>query len=84
MDKERMMREALLEAVSRAGSQRALGKLICKSQQLVGYWVEKGKVSANAVLDVERVTQVARYRLRPDLYPVEDFEDVSGEEQTPL
>lgn len=41
--------------------------------QAVGGWCRSGRVPAERVLDVERVTngQVSRHQLRPDLYPLE-------------
>lgn len=39
--------------------------------QAVGLWCRTGRVPAERVLDIERVTQgrVSRHELRPDLYP---------------
>lgn len=68
---------AIEKAVSAAGSQAALGRALQVSQQRVNYWVDTGKVPAEFVLPIEAATGVTRYELRPDLYPVEDFDDVS-------
>ncbi len=40
--------------------------------QGVSYWCRSGRLPAERVLDVERLTQgrVSRHDLRPDLYPV--------------
>lgn len=35
---------------------------------------EKGRVPAERVLDVERVTGVPRHRIRPDLYPAPEMQ----------
>ena len=66
--------ESLNRAIDIAGSQKALGALIGKSQQTISYWVtELQKVPGEDVLLVENAVQgqVTRYELRPDLYPFE-------------
>lgn len=42
--------------------------------QAVGGWCRSGRVPAERVLDVERITngQVTRHQLRPDLYPLQN------------
>lgn len=52
-------------------SQAKLASLIGVQDAAVCKW-EKGKVSVNKVLEVERVTGIPRYILRPDIYPVPD------------
>ena len=49
-------------------TQAQLGEMLGVGDAAVTKW-EKGRVPAERVLDVERVTRVPRYRIRPDLYP---------------
>lgn len=66
-----MSREALIEAVKKAGTQTALAEAIGKRQAHVHYWLTKavGEVPpAEFVLKIEAATGVSRHRLRPDLY----------------
>ena len=68
-----MSREAVLSACDAVGGQTALARLLgLKSQGAIGYWISSGRVPAERVLQVERVTGVSRSLLRPDLYPPED------------
>lgn len=57
---------ALTKALDRANGFAGLGRLIGVSAQAIWQWQ---RVPAERVLDVERVTGVARSKLRPDLYP---------------
>lgn len=61
---------ALLKAIERAGGQEALAKAINVPQSTVSFWLNKAKkgVAAEKVAEVERITLVPRYELRPDLY----------------
>jgi DNA-binding transcriptional regulator YdaS (Cro superfamily) len=60
------------EAVRRAGSQSAFGRLINKTQSTVRGWLVEGKdLPAEHVLVVEAATGVSRHDLRPDIYPRE-------------
>ena len=57
---------ALTEAMERLGGQRALARALGNvSFQAVANWVV---VPPARVLDVERVSGVSRYRLRPDVF----------------
>lgn len=61
-------------AVRTAGSQSAFGRVIRRPQSTVHYWLKNDlPLPAEHVLDAERGTGVPRYRLRPDLYPVEEL-----------
>lgn len=67
------MRRAFTEAIEKAGGQSDFARLISTpakpvSQQLVSYWHKKGKVPAELVLRVERLTGASRYDLRPDVF----------------
>lgn len=61
---------ALLKAIERAGGQEALAKALNVPQSTVSFWLNKAKkgVAAEKVAEVERITLVPRYELRPDLY----------------
>jgi DNA-binding transcriptional regulator YdaS (Cro superfamily) len=57
---------ALTEAIRRAGGIRALARALGNiSPQSVSTW---GVTPAVRVLEVERVTGVSRYKLRPDVF----------------
>lgn len=71
----RMSKRALLDACKAAGGQLALARALgLKSQGTVSAWLVLERPPAERVLDIERVTGVARWRLRPDLYPSEEPE----------
>ena len=59
-------RKAVILARDGAGGPTALGNALGISPQAISQW---GKVPAERVLDVERITGVSRHQLRPDLYP---------------
>ena len=70
------MRDALREAVQRAGSQGKLASLISPHlpkptvQQMVWHHLNKtGRAPAEWVLPIEKETGVPRWKLRPDIYP---------------
>ena len=56
------------EAAASCGGVVELSKRLGLSRAAVSYW---RRVPAERVLDVERLTGIARERLRPDLYPDE-------------
>lgn len=62
-----MMREALFEAITKAGNQSALSRICGVTPQAVQQWVAQGKVSRANVKNVADGTGVDRYRLRPDV-----------------
>jgi DNA-binding transcriptional regulator YdaS (Cro superfamily) len=45
-------------------------------------WINrsKGKVPGEYVIAIEKASGVSRHELRPDLYPVEDFDDCTDSE----
>lgn len=54
-------------------TQRELGRKLGVKDAAITKW-EKGRVPAERVLDLERVTGVPRHRIRPDLYPAPDMQ----------
>ena len=62
------MNEGLKAAVEAVGGLRALARLLGITHQAILQW---DKVPAERLLEIERVTGVARERLRPDLYRVD-------------
>lgn len=64
--------EALCLAVDLTGSQGKLARLCGVSSTAVWKWVQSSKrLPGEYVLIVEAETGVARYHLRPDLYPMD-------------
>ncbi|NUZ10024.1 helix-turn-helix domain-containing protein [Pseudoalteromonas sp. McH1-7] len=63
---------AIREAINVMGSQKKLAEAIGNgiTQQKISYWLMVGKVPAEHVLNIERVSGVSRHELRPDIYPV--------------
>lgn len=63
--------DALTQAIEKAGSQGRLARALGLKQQTIFGWKERGKVPAERVIEVERLTGVSRHDLRPDIYPRE-------------
>jgi DNA-binding transcriptional regulator YdaS (Cro superfamily) len=61
--------EALKRAVKVSGGQAEFARLIGITAQAVSQWDE---VPPLRVLEVERISGVSRYELRPDLYPLDN------------
>ncbi|MEF0939610.1 transcriptional regulator [Rhizobium sp. BR 362] len=62
----------LLEAaISIAGSEAKLGKLIGKSQNAIWSAKRKGRVSAEIAVGIDRATKgaISKSHLRPDIFP---------------
>jgi DNA-binding transcriptional regulator YdaS (Cro superfamily) len=58
--------KALIEAIRRAGGARALAReLGTVSHQAISRWE---RAPPRRVLEIERITGISRYRLRPDVY----------------
>lgn len=76
------METPLLRAVAQAGSQSELARRIGVTQSHVWNWINRsnGKVPAEHVLPIEKATGISRHELRPDLHPVEDFDDLTDEQ----
>ena len=66
------MDAALREAVKQAGGMRALGRALGIPYQAVQKWK---RTPPTRVLELERLTKVPRYKLRPDLYPPAEYKD---------
>jgi DNA-binding transcriptional regulator YdaS (Cro superfamily) len=67
--------DVLSESVKSFGGQRKFGSVMGASQQLVSYWISKGNLPANKVLQAEAVFSEAginadRHDLRPDVFGV--------------
>jgi DNA-binding transcriptional regulator YdaS (Cro superfamily) len=68
------MERALRDACKQAGGQKALALALgLTSQGTVQGWLRAGRPPAERVLEIERVTGVPRYRLRPDIYPPSEY-----------
>jgi len=68
---------AISLAIEKAGTQKALAKAVGVSTMAVSKWLASGKVPAERVLVVEKLTGIPCYQLRPDLYPSERFKKAS-------
>lgn len=65
-----MSRDALLQAIEKAGSQAKLAELLAVGQTAISNWLNRESgVPAKRVLSIEAATGVSRHELRPDLYP---------------
>jgi len=59
----------LLKAVEWAGSQTNLGKVLGVSPQVVSNWVKRGRISATAAAELEKITNglFKKSEMRPDV-----------------
>ncbi|MGV2834637.1 Cro/CI family transcriptional regulator [Pseudomonas shirazensis] len=64
-----MTQTAIQKAASAAGGQSALARSLKVTPQAVQKMCATGRVPAERVLDIERLTGVHRTELRPDIYP---------------
>lgn len=56
-------------AIKAMGSQSELARALGKKPQIISHWFRKiGRIPAEHVPDVARVTGLPRHMLRPDLY----------------
>lgn len=61
--------KVIAEAIQRAGGSTKLGKALGITRQAVEAWKGKGRVvPPEHVLEIEKITGVTRYDLRPDIY----------------
>lgn len=65
-----MEQNAISKAAQIAGGQSALARELGCTPQAVQKMCASGRVPAERVLLIEKLTKVPRYELRPDLYPV--------------
>lgn len=65
-----MKQTAIQKAAALAGGQSALARALRVTPQAVQKMCASGRVPAERVLDIEKLTGVSRSDLRPDLYPV--------------
>jgi len=63
--------EAVMRACEAAGGQTKLARALRISPQAVDAW-RRRRIPATRVLEVERVTGIPRWELRPDIYPDEE------------
>jgi len=55
-------------AVAKAGNNSALARSLGISHTAVRKWRLLGRPPAERVLDIERITGISRYELRPDVF----------------
>ncbi|RZD22377.1 YdaS family helix-turn-helix protein [Pseudoalteromonas sp. MEBiC 03485] len=65
--------KALQKAIKFSGGQAALADKLGKKQGHISMWIRRDKVPAEMVLKIEKVSNVPRHELRPDLYPPEEY-----------
>lgn len=61
---------ALRQHIKKVGFQNLAAQLGVRYQSIQD-WLTTGRIPAERVLAVERVTGISRHELRPDIYPVE-------------
>ena len=54
--------------VQAVGTQRELAKALGVRPQSLTKWKNSGRVPANRVLEVERITGISRHEIRPDVF----------------
>jgi len=64
------MNDAIELLLDKTRNQRRLAALLKVSPQAISKW-KNGRIPAERVLEIERLTGVSRHDLRPDLYPRE-------------
>lgn len=58
------------KAIEAAGGRRAVAEAIGVRYQAVQKWQRLGRLPAERVLELEKISGISRSSLRPDLYPV--------------
>jgi len=66
-----MIENPVTIAIKAAGGTAQLAERFALSRQAILKW-ERGRVPAERVLEFERLTGIARYIVRPDIYPIEE------------
>ena len=65
---KRRMSQAMAHACDSVGGQTALARAIGRPEETVSDWVNgRSLVDPELVVEIERITGVSRYELRPDL-----------------
>ena len=69
------------QAVALSGGPSIVATALGISPQAVSLWIKNGKCPAERVIALEKLcaSQVTRYQLRPDLYPLETMLPISVE-----
>lgn len=62
------MKDIVSKLIRQAGGCSALGRSVGVTHAAIRRWKLMGRVPAERVLAVERITGVSRYQLRPDVY----------------
>jgi DNA-binding transcriptional regulator YdaS (Cro superfamily) len=65
-----MAETAIQRAAREAGGQSSLARHLGCTPQAIQRMCASGRVPAERVLQIEKVTGVSRHELRPDLYPM--------------
>lgn len=60
--------DVITEAIEKGGGLKALATAMGMSEEGVRIWRSRGKVPAERVVELEKLTGVPREKLRPDLY----------------
>lgn len=71
MSELEQINQGVLKAIEKAGSQRALGKLLKRSQPAVHGYLH-GKPHPLMALKIEKATGISRKLIRPDVFGNED------------
>ena len=62
--------------INRVGGRRRLADILGITATSVAGWINRGYVPASRVLELERLTGISRYDLRPDLYGEKSNEEI--------
>lgn len=65
-------REVIRDAIEKGGGKRAVADALGMSEEGVRIWIARGKIPAERVVELERITGICREKLRPDLYERRD------------
>ena len=74
MDTEHTKKAALHRAIKTVGSMRELADAIGVKPARVNTWRYRNLVPAEFILPIEKASGVARHKLRPDIYPPEEYD----------
>ena len=68
MPRKTATQRAIEEAAAKYGGKKGLGALLGVTKQAVIGWVDRDRVPAKRVLELEKLSGVSRHELRPDIY----------------